>query len=71
MERIREYSWCCGAGGGVLNAFPDFAGWTARDRLEEAKATGAEALVTACPWCMKHRGITGQSINICGGANMC
>lgn len=52
MERIREYSWCCGAGGGVLNAFPDFAGWTARERLEEAKATGAEALVTACPWCV-------------------
>ncbi len=51
MERIREYSWCCGAGGGVLEAFPDFAGWTARERIEEAQATGAEALVTACPWC--------------------
>jgi len=51
MERIREWSWCCGAGGGVIDAFPDFAGWTARERLEEALATGAEALVTACPWC--------------------
>lgn len=51
MERIREYSWCCGAGGGVLEAFPDFAAWTARDRIEEARATGAEAIVTACPWC--------------------
>jgi Fe-S oxidoreductase len=53
MERIREYSWCCGAGGGVLEAFPDFALWTATERLEEARATGAEALVTACPWCVR------------------
>jgi Fe-S oxidoreductase len=51
MERIREYSWCCGAGGGVLEAYPDFAAWTAQERIEEALATGAEALVTACPWC--------------------
>jgi Fe-S oxidoreductase len=51
MERIREYSWCCGAGGGVLEAYPDFARWTAEERIEEALATGADALVTACPWC--------------------
>jgi Fe-S oxidoreductase len=51
MERIREYSWCCGAGGGVLECDPEFAAWTARERLEEALSTGAEALVTACPWC--------------------
>jgi len=51
MERNREFSWCCGAGGGVLEAFEDFARWTALERIEEAKATGAEALVTACPWC--------------------
>lgn len=49
MERIKEYTWCCGAGGGVINAFPDFAAWTARERLKEAKATGAEGIVTACP----------------------
>jgi Fe-S oxidoreductase len=53
MQRIREYSWCCGAGGGVLEAYPEFASWTARERLEEAAATGAEALVTACPWCVR------------------
>jgi Fe-S oxidoreductase len=53
MERIREYSWCCGAGGGVLDAYPEFASWTAGERLEEAAATGAEALVTSCPWCIR------------------
>jgi len=52
MERIREYAWCCGAGGGVWEAFPEFATWTARERIEEAIATGADGLVTACPWCV-------------------
>ncbi len=51
MERIKEFTWCCGAGGGVKEAFPDFNAWTATERIEEAKTTGAEALVTACPWC--------------------
>ncbi len=53
MERIREYSWCCGAGGGVMDAYPEFATWTAQERLDEAEATGAEALVTTCPWCVR------------------
>ncbi len=51
MERIRQYAWCCGAGGGVLEAHPEFAAWTAGERLAEARSSGAEALVTACPWC--------------------
>jgi len=54
MERIREYAWCCGAGGGVREAYPDFSSWTANERLEEAKATGAEAIVGACPWCERN-----------------
>jgi Fe-S oxidoreductase len=51
MERIREYSWCCGAGGGVREAYPEYSAWTAGERIAEARATGAEALVSACPWC--------------------
>lgn len=51
MERIREFSWCCGAGGGVKSAYPEFAVETARERVREALETGAEALVTSCPWC--------------------
>jgi Fe-S oxidoreductase len=51
MERIREFSWCCGAGGGVKSAYPEFALESALERLDEAKETGAEALVTSCPWC--------------------
>jgi Fe-S oxidoreductase len=51
MERIREYAWCCGAGGGAREAFPDYASCTAAERITEATATGAAAIVSACPWC--------------------
>jgi Fe-S oxidoreductase len=54
MVRIRERAWCCGAGGGVIDAFPDFARWTASERIKEAMTTGAEAIVTACPWCKRN-----------------
>jgi Fe-S oxidoreductase len=54
MERIKEYAWCCGSSGGVKEAYPDFAVWTAAERIEEAESTGAEALVTACPWCERN-----------------
>jgi Fe-S oxidoreductase len=54
MDRIKEYAWCCGAGGGVSLSNPDFSRWTAQERIREAESTGAESLVTACPWCIKN-----------------
>jgi len=51
MARIREYSFCCGGGGGVPQAYPDLARRTALHRLEEAAGVGAECLVTACHHC--------------------
>jgi len=51
MERIKEYSWCCGSGGGAKSAYPDFALATSKERIEEAEATGAGSIITACPWC--------------------
>jgi len=54
MERIKEYAWCCGAGGGTKETYPDFSSWTAAERIEEAKSTGAEAIVSACPWCERN-----------------
>ncbi|OGO18332.1 MAG: hypothetical protein A2Z02_02440 [Chloroflexi bacterium RBG_16_48_7] len=54
MPRHKEYAWCCGSGGGVKEAYPDFAIWAAQQRLAEAKATGAEAMITACPWCKRN-----------------
>jgi Fe-S oxidoreductase len=54
MERNREYAWCCGAGGGVRERYPEFSAWTASERIEEANATGAEAIVSACGWCERN-----------------
>lgn len=54
MYRIKEYAWCCGAGGGAREAYPEFSSWTAEERIAEARAVGAEAIVTACPWCERN-----------------
>ena len=51
MIRERENALCCGAGGGVRDAYKDFALWTAGERLAEAKNVGAEAVVSCCPMC--------------------
>jgi Fe-S oxidoreductase len=53
MHRIREYSLCCGGGGGVPDAHPEVAKNAAQSRIEEARDVGAEAIVTACHYC-KH-----------------
>jgi Fe-S oxidoreductase len=54
MERIREYAWCCGAGGGCSEIAAELSEWTAAERLDEASATGADRLITACPWCKQN-----------------
>jgi Fe-S oxidoreductase len=54
FERKLEDSWCCGSGGGVKTGDPELAAWAAKERVEEAKAVGAEAIVTACPHCESH-----------------
>ena len=56
MERAREYSFCCGSGGGAKSAYPEFALWTSQERLEEAKSTGAQAVLSCCPWCESNLG---------------
>ena len=61
MVRSREASWCCGAGAGVHEAFPDFGAATAISRLEEAADTGAEILVSACPRCEREFAVAAGS----------
>lgn len=51
MENIRENSLCCGAGGGVKSAYPEIATQMAESRLNQARDTDCEILITACPFC--------------------
>ena len=61
MERTKEAAWCCGGGGAVPQAYPDFADFTAAKRLDEAKTTGAEAIATACSSCNRILGSAAAS----------
>ncbi|MCK4568584.1 MAG: (Fe-S)-binding protein, partial [Candidatus Thorarchaeota archaeon] len=45
-------SFCCGAGGGVKTQFAEMAMTTALERVREAASTGAEVLLTSCPFCI-------------------
>jgi heterodisulfide reductase subunit D len=51
MERTRDKARCCGAGGGVKTAFPGLAEKISALRIEDAEKTGADILVTSCPFC--------------------
>jgi Fe-S oxidoreductase len=51
MWRSGYNSLCCGAGGSLFLANPQLARRYALNRLDEAKATGAKVIITACPNC--------------------
>jgi Fe-S oxidoreductase len=50
MGRNRENSFCCGAGA-LGHYVPNLSKDTARERIKEFKATGADLLITACAYC--------------------
>lgn len=52
--RKRENAWCCGAGRGAKDAFPEFSKWTANEKLTEIKEIGAEAVTATCPYCKEN-----------------
>ena len=54
MERIREHAYCCGAGGGVRTAFPDWATDNVVLRIQEAGRTGARTIISTCPFCYQN-----------------
>jgi len=54
MKTIKENANCCGAGGGVKKGFPDLALEIAKSRVLEAEETGADYLVSICPFCYRN-----------------
>jgi Fe-S oxidoreductase len=68
MERSRNTSFCCGGGGGLM-WIEEQTGTTKINqmRLDDALKTGAETVVTSCPYCLQmfeesieHKGIKGK-----------
>jgi heterodisulfide reductase subunit D len=55
FQRNGKNAWCCGAGGGVKKAFPEFALWTSKERVKEADAIEKlNAIVSTCPFCKRN-----------------
>jgi len=53
MARNQRWAWCCGGGGGVPEADPELAQWSATDRMREAQETGAELVLTSSALCQR------------------
>jgi len=51
MTRIRANSYCCGGGGGVMTGFGEWSAKNASLRIAEGMETGAEKMVSICPFC--------------------
>jgi heterodisulfide reductase subunit D len=53
LRENREYCNCCGSGGDLLVSNQDVSLGIAKRKLDEVLATGAAAVVTACPSCVR------------------
>ena len=64
-SRARADSLCCGGGGGRMWAdFDAEVDRLANIRVNEALGTGAEIMVTACPWCLINMVDGVKSVNV-------
>jgi fumarate reductase (CoM/CoB) subunit B len=52
LVKVPKSGYCCGGGGGVRAAFPELADRLAVRRIEIAKDSGVDTLITNCPFCV-------------------
>lgn len=65
MLYSKDTARCCGAGGGVLSAFPELAQRIAKTRIEDALSTNADIITTSCPFCAYNLSQVDKHIDIC------
>jgi len=53
MARNQRWAWCCGGCGGVPDSDAELARWNAAERMREAKACGAEIVLTSSALCQR------------------
>lgn len=54
VDLVEMPAICCGSGGGVRAGNPDEAAALGKKRGEEIKKTGADIVITSCPFCEYH-----------------
>jgi fumarate reductase (CoM/CoB) subunit B len=54
VDLVEMPSVCCGSGGGVRSGNPEEAAALGKKRGEEIAKTGAEVVITSCPFCEFH-----------------
>ncbi|HEX6577952.1 MAG TPA: (Fe-S)-binding protein [Jiangellaceae bacterium] len=50
VDRVTQWSYCSGAGGGLSIEKPELTAAISDDRMDKAAALGVDTLVSACPW---------------------
>ncbi len=64
MKRNKENAWCCGAGGGVKIGYPEWSVEISKERLDEAKETGATVVASICPFCKTNLSDANEKFNM-------
>jgi len=52
METNKDTAQCCGGGGGLRAAFPEYAQEIAARRVDQAAEVNADMILTSCPFCV-------------------
>lgn len=54
FNELEHPAQCCGAGGGVKSGKPEIAMALSKDRVNEIKKTGANTVLSICPFCQRN-----------------
>jgi len=67
VDLVEMPAICCGSGGGVRSGIPEEAAALAENRRKEIEKTGAEIVISSCPFCEFHiMGHTDRPVkNVC------